>query len=279
MYLSVSRRIWSGFQGRSFLRHFVFSCPIAVAVLLLLAASRPAFAQTQRLLGLDISAWQGNISQTTWNNIRTNENRQFVILRSSRGGTTGYYNQNDSDNSDGLNTLSQRYDDPYFVQNVNRVTAAGMYVSSYHFSRPDIIETTLNSGGIRNSGTNEADHFIEMAGAWMRPGYLLPVHDLEAGDGIRTDNEMAQFTIDFSDRIYQRMGVRPALYINGNYAAFILGGASAALRNQIAQPSAILPDLASPAALKLWSARWPNQADPDSIDVQNAEPKDTYTQI
>jgi autotransporter-associated beta strand protein len=279
MHLSVSRRIWSGFRGRSFLRHFLFRCSSAVALLLFLLASPPACAQPQRLLGLDISAWQGNISQTTWNNIRTNENRQFVILRSSRGGTTGYYNQNDADNSDGLNTLSQRYDDPYFVQNVNRATAAGMYVGSYHFSRPDIIATTTNAAGIANTGTNEADHFIQMAGAWMRPGYLLPVHDLEAGDGIRTDNEMAQFTIDFSDRIYQQLGIRPAIYINGNYAAFILGGASATLRNQIAQPSAISPDQASPAALKLWSARWPNQSDPNAIDVQNSEPKDSYTQI
>ena len=54
----------------------------------------------QRATGLDISAWQGNISQTTWNNIRNVENRAFVVLRSSRGGTTGYYNQNDSDNSE-----------------------------------------------------------------------------------------------------------------------------------------------------------------------------------
>lgn len=244
----------------------------------LLVSTARLEAQT-RVLGLDISAWQGDITQTVWNNIRTNENRQFVILRSSRGGTTGYYNQNDSDNSDGLNTLSQRYDDPYFVQNVNRATAAGMFVGSYHFSRPEIIETTLNSGGIRNTGTNEADHFIEMAGAWMRPGYLLPVHDLESGEAERSDNEMAQFTIDFSNRIYERMGIRPPIYVNGNYAAFILGTASATLRNQIAQPSSVTPNMAAPAHPKLWTARWPNQADPNSIDVQNTEPKDTYTQI
>jgi hypothetical protein len=129
----------------------------------------------------------GNISQTTWNNIHDVENRQFVILRSSRGGTTGYYDQSDSDNSNGLNTLSQRYDDPYYVQNINRATTAGMFAGSYHFTRPDIIATTQNSGGIANSGTDEADHFIQMAGPWMRPGYLVPVHDFEAGDGIRTE--------------------------------------------------------------------------------------------
>src|SRR5688572_9022064 len=145
-----------------------------------------ATAQTdQRVLGLDISAWQGNISQTTWNNIRNVENRQFVILRSSRGGTTGYYDQTDADNENGLNTLSQRYDDPYFIQNVNRATTTGMFVGSYHFSRPDIITGTLNATG-PNTGTDEANHFIQMAGAWMRPGYLLPVHDLEAGQAERS---------------------------------------------------------------------------------------------
>ncbi len=252
---------------------------LRIHVALILATTFTASAQVTRLLGLDISAWQGNITQTTWNNIRTNENRQFIILRSSRGGTTGYYNQNDSANANGLNTFSQRYDDPYYVQNMNRVPAAGMYAGSYHFSRPDIIATTTNSGGIPNNGTDEADHFIQMAGPWMRPGYLVPVHDLEAGDGIRTNNEMAQFSIDFSDRIYTVMGIRPAIYINGNYAAFILGGASASLRDQLAQPSANPPTPVSPAAPQLWSARWPNQGSPNSIDVQNGEPKDSYAAI
>lgn len=222
-------------------------------------------AQT-RALGLDISAWQGNISQTTWNNIRNVENRQFVFLRSSRGGTTGYYNQNDPNNNNGLNTLSQRYDDPYYVQNINRATTAGMFAGSYHFSRPDIIESTPNSGGIANSGADEANHFIQMAGPWMRPGFLLPVHDLEAGDGIRTDNAMAQFALDFSDRVYEVMGIRPAVYINGNYAQNVIGGASASLRTQVvgAYPT-------------LWIARWPNQSDPNLIPVQTANPNDSLS--
>ncbi len=266
------------FTGHFWPQRFPCKLPVLLGFLMGWAASQPSAAQ-ERVLGLDISAWQGNISQTTWNNLRNVENRRFVILRSSRGGTTGYYNQNDPNNNNGLNTLSQRYDDPYFVQNVNRATTAGILVGSYHFSRPEIIESTLNSGGLRNSGTNEADHYIQMAGAWMRPGYLLPVHDLESGESQRSDNEMAEFCIDFSDRIYERMGIRPAIYVNGNYAAFVIGGASVALRNEIAQPSAQLPSMVSPANLKLWSARWPNQADPYSIDVQTGEPKDSYAQI
>ena len=236
-----------------------------IVLVLLLVARLPA--QT-RSLGLDVSAWQGSISQNTWNNIKNVENRDFVFLRSSRGGTSGYYNQSDPQNNNGLNTLSQRYDDPYFVQNITRATNAGILAGSYHFSRPDIISSTQNSGGIANSGSDEADHFIQMAGAWMRPGYLLPVHDLEAGDGFRSDNAMAQFALDFSDRIHEVMGIRPAIYLSGNYAEFVLGGASSTLQDQVVE--------AYPA---LWSARWPNQSNPDAIPVQTAHPKDTFSQI
>ncbi len=245
---------------------------------LLTAGSVAAFASAlssnsayaQRALGLDISAWQGNISQTTWNNIRNVENRQFVFLRSSRGGTTGYYNQNNAGNNNpvGQNTQSQRYDDPYYIQNMNRATAAGMYAGSYHFTRPDIIASTLNSGGVANSGTDEANHFIQMAGPFMRPGYLLPVHDFEAGDGARSDDALAQFCLDFSNRINEVMGIRPAIYVNGNYAANILGTSS---NPTPAQTVAAYPTL--------WSARWPNQTDPNSINVQTGHPKDSYTPI
>jgi len=249
---------------------------IRLAAIVHLILSVAPNARAQRLLGLDVSAWQANISQTTWNNIRNVENRRFVFIRSSRGGTTGFYNQNDPDNSNGNNTFSQRYDDPYFIQNINRATAAGIYAGAYHFSRPDVVESTLNSGGIRNSGANEADHFIQMAGPWMRPGYLVPIHDLEAGDGIRTDNEMAQFSIDFSNRIFQRMGIRPGIYINGNYSANILQTASAGLRDQLAKPAASRPSVIAPAYSVLWVARWPNQANVPAIDVQGTNPKDTF---
>jgi autotransporter-associated beta strand protein len=255
------------------LRRTVVVSAATVAVVLGWAAP----AQAQRVLGIDVSAWQGNLSTTNWATLKRptdqqvggvfGDGRDFVFIRSSRGGTTGYYDQNDSDNSNGLNTLSQRYDDPYYVQNITRATAAGMFAGSYHFSRPDIIASTLNSGGIPNNGTDEANHFIQMAGPWMRPGFLLPVHDFEAGDGARTSDQMAQFVIDFSDRIYAVMGIRPIIYVNGNYAANILGTASLSLRTQVV------------AGNLLWSARWPNQADPGSIPVQTGHPKDSYAPI
>ncbi len=233
------------------------------------AASAPAWAQ-QRVLGLDVSAWQGNISQTTWNNIHNVEKRDFVFIRSSRGGTTGEDHRQGGfpTNDNTFFNLSQRYDDRYFVQNINRATTAGMFAGSYHFARPDVIASTPNSGGIPNHGTDEANHFMQMAGAWMRPGYLLPVYDFEAGDGDRTDDELAQFSLDFSDRVYEVMGIRPAIYTNGNYASFVIGEASSSLQDQVV---AAFPTL--------WSARWPNQANPDAIDVQNGHPKDSFAPI
>ncbi len=243
----------------------------------LISAALPAQAQQTRVLGIDISYYQGSITAGNWTTLHRatdqqvggvfGDGRDFVMIRASRGGTTGFYNQGDPTNANGLNTLSQRYDDPYFVQNITRATTEGLLAGPYHFSRPDVIASTQNSGGIANSGADEADHMIQMAGAWMRPGYLLPVHDFEAGDGVRTDDAMAQFCIDFSDRIYAVMGIRPVIYTNGNYAANILGTASLALRTQVV------------AGYSLWSARWPNQANPGAIDVQNGHPKDTYTPI
>src|SRR5688572_11511531 len=113
------------------------------AIAAVLGCATPAAAQ--RALGIDVSAWQGNISTTNWATLKRptdqqiggvfGDGRDFVFIRSSRGGTTGFYDQSDSDNSNGNNVLSQRYDDPYFVQNITRSTAAGMFAGPYHFSR------------------------------------------------------------------------------------------------------------------------------------------------
>ena len=250
-------------------------------VVLAITATAQAQSSGNRLLGLDVSAWQGSISQTTWNNLRGVDNRQFVFARASRGGTTGVDKKNGGypANDNTAFTLSQRYDDPYFVQNVNRATAAGMLVGSYHFARPDIITTTSNSGGIANTAADEADHFIQMAGAFMRPGYLPPTFDLEAGDTIRTDNELTQYAIDFSNRIYDVMRIRPMIYINGNYAANVLAGATSARRDQLAKPAAAAPSLAGPAFPQLWTARYPNQTNPNAINVQTGNPNDGLSTV
>jgi autotransporter-associated beta strand protein len=227
----------------------------ASIILALAAPATPAIAQ--RVLGLDVSAWQGDIAQATWNDLYNIDNRQFAFLRATRGGTTGTHPGGGPGGGGDPGTLSRRYDDPYFVQNITQATDAGLFAGSYHFSRPDVVG---------NTGADEADHFMEMAGAWMRPGYLPPVLDLETGSG---SEHLAQFSIDFSNRIYDVMGIRPAIYISGNYSN-ILQGASFELRSQLAQPLGATPSVVSPAFSVLWNPRWPT-----SPDVQTNHPQDT----
>ena len=251
------------------------SWKVAIAIVAaLLCLATPVSAQ--RILGVDVSAHQSDISTANWATLKRATNQQvsgvfgdgrdFVFIRSSRGGTTGEdHRQGGYALGDTFFTLSQRYDDPYFVQNMNRSTAAGFLAGSYHFARPDVMATNLNSDGVTtagfdNTGTDEADHFIQMAGAWMRPGYLLPVLDLEAGQTQRTSAQLTTFCIEFADRIYQVTGIRPLVYINGNYANYVQSSIIAAIPN-------------------IWTARWPNQTDPNSIPVQTGHPKDSYTPI
>ncbi|MEX0642275.1 MAG: GH25 family lysozyme [Pirellulales bacterium] len=253
---------------------------VAWAAAALLMTSGPALAQ--RLLGIDVSAWQGNLSTSNWTTLHTTNDRDFVLIRSTRGGTTGFdHYQTDSlltspADCNGVSTtecLSNRYDDPYFGQNITRATNAGLFAGTYQRSQMQIIATTPNSGGIANTGTDEANHMIQMAGAWMRPGYLPPVLDFEDGAAERSGSESAQFALDFSNRIYAVMGIRPVIYFNGVYATELNGGTSSQF-SQLAQQSSNPPSVVSPAFPTLWIARWPNQADPNSIDVQNSNPKD-----
>jgi GH25 family lysozyme M1 (1,4-beta-N-acetylmuramidase) len=209
-------------------------CAIVACLGSLFLTQTATFAQQVRVLGLDVSTYQGNLTPTTWATFKRATNQQvggvfgdgrdFVIVRSSRGGTTGEDHRQGGYPS-GNNTFfsaSERYDDPYYVQNMNQATAAGLFAGSYHFARADIIASSTNSDGttvgVANTGTDEADHFIQMAGPWMRPGYLPPVLDLEAGASQHTTAELSSYAVAFSDRIYQQMGIRPMIYVNSSYA-------------------------------------------------------------
>jgi len=231
-----------------------------------------------RVLGVDVSIFQGTI---TWSSVAAT--RQFTFIRACRGGTTGEDHRQGGYPS-GNNTfydLSERYDDPNFISNINSATAAGMFAGPYIRTRADIVVGTLNSDGSMvtqaNTGTDDATHFVQMAGPWMRPGYLLPVMDFEDGSGQRTDDQMAQFAIDFSTQVFTSMGIRPMMYVGGDYSANVLQTASLSLRNQIAQPGASSPTVNGPAFPVIWNPRYANQGTPNNIPFQASNPKDTYS--
>jgi autotransporter-associated beta strand protein len=263
----------------------------ATACALMLSLLLTGISNAQRRLGIDISAFQNEISAANWTTLKNTNQRDFAFIRSSRGGTTGFdHFQTDNlglnnvpANCNGVSTtecLSNRYDDPYFGQNITRATNAGLFAGPYHRIQAQIIATTPNSGGIANSGTDEANHMMQMSGAYMRPGYLLPMYDFEDGGAQRTPVEMAQFSLDFSNRIYQVLKIRPTMYINGTYAQDILGAATQAQRDQIAKPATNAPTMIEPAFPFLITARYPNgSGNQFTGNVQTANPSDSVSWV
>src|SRR5947199_9034286 len=126
------KRTWSGYGA------------MALIAVILPGASLSACAQQLRSLGIDVSTYQGNITAANWATLKRATNsqvggvfgdgRDFVMIRSSRGGTTGEDHRQGGYPSGNtpLYYASQRYDDPYYVQNINLATAAGLFAGSYH---------------------------------------------------------------------------------------------------------------------------------------------------
>ena len=215
----------------------------------------PVRAQTTRALGIDVSDWQNQTATgqpIDWARVarpvaQGGGGKQFAFIRSSRGGTTGTYDEHTTQG-----TLSHRYDDFAFVYNITNAKANGVLAGPYHFGRGDIL--SYNNGGntVIHTGTDEANQMLEQAGAYMRPGYLRPVFDLEAGAAQRSREDLTNFALDFANRIFEVKGVYPLVYINSSYA------------NDEVDSRATLMDL--------WLARWPNQANPDQIDLNGDPP-------
>lgn len=147
-------------------RYVVTTLSAASFAILIAAAPAPA---VNRVTGIDVSYWQGDLDQDAWDTIYDVDGKSFAFIRASRGGTTGYYDQSNSDNNPPTNTLSMHYDDPFFVQNITNATNAGLYAGPYHYGRMDIIESTPWAEGIANNGTDEANHFIQMASTGCGP--------------------------------------------------------------------------------------------------------------
>jgi GH25 family lysozyme M1 (1,4-beta-N-acetylmuramidase) len=187
----------------------------ALPVFLTAIALSASFSAAQRAVGIDVSYWQSSNSNPTvtsinWANVAKPVSQggggvEFAFIRASRGGTTG---TTTSPGGGSAGTLSMRYDDPYFEDNMNKAKANGILPGAYHFARADILT---------NTGLDEANHFLEKAGAYMKPGYLRPVYDLESGNARSTAN-LTTFVMEFSDRIFEVTGVRPIVYVNTSYA-------------------------------------------------------------
>jgi len=135
-------------------------------------------ASAQRVFGLDTSSVAnpgGAPSQAAWNTAFNDPDHggagyKFAFVRSSRGGTSD----------------ATRFDDGHFYLNITRATTAGLLTGSYHFARPDAATHTA---------VDDANHYLERAGMYMKPGFLLPVFDLEDGNTELTTPQLTAWSI------------------------------------------------------------------------------------
>ncbi|HEX4416019.1 MAG TPA: GH25 family lysozyme [Lacipirellulaceae bacterium] len=150
----------------------------------------------QRVFGLDTSsAANTNVSQAQWNAAYTSgwaaagiPSFQFAFVRSNHGipATGGT-------------------DDPQVWQNIARATNAGMLVGTYNYDDAD-----------SNTGAVEANYYINRVGMYMKPGYLLPVLDLEAGSG-QSQAALSQWCLDYINTMFAAKGINPIVYTNSSY--------------------------------------------------------------
>jgi autotransporter-associated beta strand protein len=183
---------------------FGYAATIAVSVAIVSLNAEHAVAQ--RVFGLDTSsaANGSSPSQAAWNNAFNDADGdgiayKFAFVRSSRGGLTA---------ANGF------LDDSQFYDNITRGTAAGMLVGSYHYIRADLWNPATMTG---NSGVEDATHYLNHAQMYMKPGYLLPVFDLESGNTANTTAQLTAWAQDWMNTIYNATGFYPIVYTNSSY--------------------------------------------------------------
>jgi len=185
----------------------------------------------QRVLGIDVSAWQGNMDTWTWNTLKKPSARAATggLRDDSRFSWRDHWllqpEQSCQRQSTGSEHPLPTLRRSLFRTEHHPLHRRGDVCWGLPLRPADIVESTPYAGGIANTGADEADHFIQMAGPWMRPGYLLPMFDLEAGAN-RSTADLSTFATDFSDRLYQQMGIRPLVYVIARtpQRAELLGG-------------------------------------------------------
>lgn len=156
--------------------------------------------------GIDVSHWQGDIN---WTLVR-DAGYSFAFVKGTEG---------------------VGWTDPLFHQNMDAGSAAGVVQGVYHFARPDL----------GNTGREEAEWFLSVAGDYLESGYLRPVLDLEVR-GSMGQTALSTWVLEWMQTVESRTGVAPMLYTNLYYI-------NNYLTNEV-------------TAYDLWIAYWTTGCDP-----------------
>jgi parallel beta-helix repeat protein len=140
-----------------------------------------------RVQGLDVSHYQGDIN---WTKVY-GAGYRFAFVKATGG-------------------VSFR--DPNFTANMEQASEAGLIVGAYHFAYPEY-----------NDAVSEAQHFLSVAGNYMKVGYLRPVLDLE--DDPKEDSypyrmgkdNLSNWIHTWINTVKNETGIEPIIY-TGWYA-------------------------------------------------------------
>lgn len=203
-----------------------------------------------RAFGVDVSSNQG--TGIDWNKVAQPASTgggglTFAFIRSTRGGTSGT-----------SSTGAMRVDDTTFTYNITNAKAAGMLTGPYHFGRPDMW-TAGDANGLTDApgtvGTpeDEARHMLEIAGKYMKVGYMRPVYDLEDGGAEQNVNQMSNFVHRFANTLmkYKGPGAKIIVYAGQTYSVSEVNS--------------------SVSTYPLWRPQWPSDPDPWAADPTTVE--------
>lgn len=116
------------------------------------------------------------------------------------------------------------YTDGQFSANMVNGTAAGIHMGGYDYACP------VTDSGVYCTATNattEADFFLNIAGPYMKSGYLYPALDLEEGCGSISAQAMTNWVVEWMTTVQNwaktnlNETIVPFLY---TYSSFITGG-------------------------------------------------------
>lgn len=154
------------------------------------AFALPAWAVVQ---GIDVSTHQGAIN---WATVKA-AGIQFAYCKATEG----------------VDFVDNR-----FIQNMTNANAAGVLIGPYHYGRPDSNSSNpLDAFNEANDFADAIQPYYNSAGLYLRP--VLDVEEfLDLATVALERAYLSEWVRDFSDQVNTRLGVRPLIYCNGNYA-------------------------------------------------------------
>ncbi|HEX3598580.1 MAG TPA: glycoside hydrolase family 25 protein, partial [Lacipirellulaceae bacterium] len=204
-----------------------------IARLLVLCCLNVLFVQgsnawAARAAGIDVSHYQGTITAANWVSV-ANSGISFAWSKADEGNVDAY-------------------NDSTFINNVNRGTAAGIYMGAYHYARPDL-----------NSDANvDAAHFVAIAGPYLTNGHLRPMLDIENESFGLSTTALSNWINTFCTYVTTRYGMSadPLIYMSESRLGSEVNSSVAVHGLDVAQypSSAVDPPLptGNPSGTGVW---------------------------